>query len=73
MIKAYSNAVSDLKRATNSEVRDLSLRCAIPTVVPDNSEKTFKFLDWAAFGLVGIDSERIVDSLAQGRKRGGLH
>lgn len=64
VIAAYSNAVSDLKRATNSEVRDLSLRYAITTMVPENSEKAFKFLDWAAFGIVGIDSNKIVDALA---------
>ncbi|WP_282082039.1 CHAT domain-containing protein [Dietzia maris] len=56
VVDSYMHAIRDLKSATLSELRTLAIDYGIDAPVPDSPELAFTFLDWAAFGLVGVDS-----------------
>ncbi|MDV8001048.1 CHAT domain-containing protein [Rhodococcus sp. IEGM 1408] len=55
-IAAYAAAMGDTRRATNRDLRQLGHEFGLDQVPPDNSVPAFSFVDWAAFGLVGVDS-----------------
>ncbi|MCT1639680.1 CHAT domain-containing protein, partial [Dietzia cinnamea] len=56
LISAYTSAMGDTRRATNRDLRQIGLEFGLDQVPPDNSALAFSFVDWAAFGLVGVDS-----------------